>query len=336
MVVGQLVYIGSCAGRLYALDVDSGTVVWSFDTSPDGASQFHGKPLIVDSLIIFGTDEGRRAIGTLYAIHRQTGALIWKNTGEVGLPSNAALGCDSLIYIVTRRDELRAHALSTGVVLWRFATGWSRDPDLEPATNIQRPRTLSSPLFREGQVYFIGRDSTLYCLEGQNGHQSWVRRFADVVTSEPLMIDDRLVVGLGIHELHYINLTNGEVTRIDSLPHLAHDGMAWIDNLIIYLGGFEDQRPQTIEAFDVDSSVVRWSYRIENTDAYWYVPRIHLWDDQVIVGSTKGQVLALQAATGTPLWQFKLDEAIRGIGNGAGRLFVGTFSGMLYAVTMRR
>jgi outer membrane protein assembly factor BamB len=320
----------------YALDVDSGRVAWSFNVAADQVRQFHGRPLIVDSLIIIAADDGRLPFGALYALNRLNGEIIWKSTTDVGLPSDVARGNDSLLYVVTFNDELRAYSLHSGKVIWSFATGWTRDPDFTPATALERPRTPVSPYVRDTLLYFVGRDSTMYCRDARSGGPVWSHHFDDVVTSEPLIDKHHVLLGLGPYKLACLDRLHGVLTRTDSLLSIALLGMAQVQDEILYLGGYEAAEPLVIEAFDRESAAARWRYWLEGDHGYWYVPRVHLWNNQAIVGSTHGLVVALDVETGVPVWRLQLKGGIRGIGDGAGKIFVGTYEGTLYALSMKQ
>lgn len=332
----KLLYVGSCAGKFYALDVDSGTVVWDFAVRGYHVRQFHGSPLVVDSTIIFTADDGRQPHGALFALNREDGTLTWLATTAVALPSDVVHGNDSLLHVLTYADELRAYSLSTGKVLWSFATGWQYNPDFEPEAAIERPNFVVSPQVQDTLVYFAGRDSTMYCLDSRDGRPVWSRHFDDVITTEPLIDEHRVTLGLGAYKLAFMDRLHGVLARTDSLPGIALLGMAQAGNEIIYLGGYEAGEPLVVESFDPVSAKIRWQYWLEGDEGYWNVPRIHVWNNLALVGSTEGLVVALDVNTGKPVWRIQLDGKIRGIGDGAGKMFVGTYEGTLYALSVKQ
>ena len=67
--MGERVYLGSCAGMMYAIDATTGDVDWQYNVNPDSASQFHGNLVYENDVLLVGTDQGTRMLrGTLYAI----------------------------------------------------------------------------------------------------------------------------------------------------------------------------------------------------------------------------------------------------------------------------
>ncbi len=333
----SVVIVGSCAGTFYALNRDNGGLIWNYHVYPDGASQFHGNPLVVDSLIVIGTDEGRKDRGTLYAFNVRTGQCVWKITGTTGAASDPAYDGGSLVYVVTREDSLLAVSLTTGISAWSFSTGWQRDPDLEHRSMIEIPRVVSSPLAGSGRVYFAGRDSTVYALDAGEGEVVWAVHFDNIITSAPMLVDGRLAVGLDDYTLTWIDGTTAEVVRKDTLDYLALGQMARFGEYVISLAGFEDSRPTEIQAIHRRTGEAVRLVSLDDSDpeAYWYVPRIHIRDDWLIVGSTHGLVAAYSATTGEAVWTYRTDSPVRSIGHSDGVIFVGCFDGRLLALRVQ-
>jgi outer membrane protein assembly factor BamB len=75
--VGDLLFIGSCAGNFYALNKTTGELKWSYDIRQDGRQvSFHGNPLVINDLILIGTDKScdPEGIGHVYAFERESGS----------------------------------------------------------------------------------------------------------------------------------------------------------------------------------------------------------------------------------------------------------------------
>ena len=99
--MGDLLFIGSCAGNFYALNKTTGELKWSYDIRQDGRQvSFHGNPLVINDLILIGTDKScdPEGIGHVYAFERESGKVRWKYrstsvpTDIVQLNSNVYFG----------------------------------------------------------------------------------------------------------------------------------------------------------------------------------------------------------------------------------------------------
>jgi len=119
-VAGDLIIVGSCNGRIHALDKKTGQVKWNMTfVRTASKSQFHGDPLVADDAVVIGTD------GTIghhvYAFDRATGAVRWKYKVEQrGVASNILrLGRD-IFFVTLGNNELISLDLQTGQRNWAF------------------------------------------------------------------------------------------------------------------------------------------------------------------------------------------------------------------------
>jgi outer membrane protein assembly factor BamB len=240
--------------------------------------------------------------------------------------------------VVTRDDTLLCFSLNTGEVAWSFFTGWERDYDIEYANPVDVPPIVSSPVVVDGKVLIVGRDSTIYSLGNQSGTVLWSRPLGAARTSNLTLFEDRLILGLSDYHLVSVDVATGEIVGEDTLDYLAYGGMALAGHNLYFLAAYEDLQPEEVVALDLGSKEHLWttSTRYVHQDSFWYVPRVHVRDTEVIVGSTKGKVVGYEGSSGRPTWQTTLDGRIRGIGHSDSLVYVGTFEGVLYALRVHR
>lgn len=140
-VAGETVYVGSCSGTYFALDLRSGEVRWRYDATQDaGRLQYHGDPVVTEDLVVTGSDSGTPSY--TYAFERATGAVRWRREG-------AALNSDLSVIgggVIGRtwNGDLVALSIETGDVLWRHT----------PAEYRYQIPTDASPMAADGTVYF--------------------------------------------------------------------------------------------------------------------------------------------------------------------------------------
>lgn len=318
------------------MDIASGAPAWSFDVSPDGAGQFHGRPVITDSVIIVGTDAGFRRKGAIYAINRLDGSLLWKSTGHKGVAYDLSLFQDSLIYAVTIDDSLLVISLIDGTLRWAFHLNIEPEADNGRPARSGRVSSVSSPVLVDSLVYFVGRDDTLYCLSAGDGRIVWVSSFDASVTTPLLYAEEHLMLGLDDSSLVTVDPDDGLVIGKNSVSHFPTGGMAYDSGLVHFLDGSGNRQPCKVVGFDLRKRSVRWTQSVQDSDpaAYWFVPRIHIWNDLVVVGSTAGEVVAYNSSDGELAWNVELKGKIRSIGHYETTLYVGTYEGWLYALTL--
>ena len=326
--------MGSCAGNVYGFDVATGELRWSYDVSADGATQFHGSPWISDTILIVGTDMGNEQNGSLYALQRLTGRLLWKREWDTGLPSNI-VGADSLVYLIAQSDEVSAVRVRDGTTRWSFETGWKQD-DIPAGEDGRFHSMLQTDLqLINGTLYFAGRNFTVFALDALTGATKWVHPVPAAVTTQLLRSDSVLFVGTESPGIEAISIRDGRELYSHVTDLIPIGGMARSGDLLYYLSGTNPLRPTEVIAHNLSTGQLAWAQTspgIED-DAYWFVPRIHLWRDDVVVGTSHGHLTGLDRRAGDPKWSHEMDGAIRGIGHsGDSLLLVGTFQGILLAL----
>ncbi len=119
--MGDVLFIGSCAGKFYAINKATGHVQWGYDISQDGKqTSFHGDSLVTDNLILIGTDYSCApdGIGHVYAFERESGKVRWKYR-SISVPTDIVqLG--SNVYFGSFQDKWSSVNVHTGALNWSF------------------------------------------------------------------------------------------------------------------------------------------------------------------------------------------------------------------------
>ena len=123
-----MIYLGSCSGKYYGLDANTGDVLWEYDTVQDGGAQsFHGDALVTADLVVVGSDGIDR--GGIYAFERDTGVVRWRYDSGLGVTSDI-VRAGQQVFAVTLKDDLICLHVASGELAWRFKSGWDlRDAD---------------------------------------------------------------------------------------------------------------------------------------------------------------------------------------------------------------
>jgi outer membrane protein assembly factor BamB len=142
-------FVGTFAGRLYALDVASGKTIWSFAAGGAiGASPCYG-----GGRIYFGSDDGN-----LYCLNSQTGRELWRYAAGAGIWVAPAWD-GRAIYFGDRGGTFHAIDAQTGKRQWQFHT----------AGMILTPASVTP---HGDRIVFGSEDMHVYCL-GQEGKLLW-------------------------------------------------------------------------------------------------------------------------------------------------------------------
>lgn len=173
----RMIYVGTgnyCTGEdtysstVLALNADSGSLVWSFRKVPPKDTRnfdFGASPVLFDILgipmVVIGSKDGH-----CYALHRQTGELLWDTVitdgssigGTISSPAAANgmvfMGCQ----VQSTTGKVVALDARTGGKVWETAT-----PD----------GIIGSTAFAGGAVFIGVADGTVRAFDAQTGNQLW-------------------------------------------------------------------------------------------------------------------------------------------------------------------
>ena len=178
-------------------------------------------------------------------------------------------------------------------VKWSFPTG---------------DRIVSSPVYKDGVVYFGGDDGNVYAVNAADGRQVWKRRTGGPVPSTPAMAGDTL----------YVGSYDGKFYALDARTGATRWKFATGGERRFEAKGLHGMQPknQTIpDAFDV------------------YLSSPVVATGAVYFGSGDGNVYALDAATGALKWKFQTGDVVHASPAYAdGLVYFGSWDSYFYAV----
>ena len=153
VVVGSLVYVGTSRNNLYALDTETGAVVWLHEGHDHG--MIMASPSVVEGVLYYAATNGH-----VYALNAQTGGLLWD--AEIveldGFRTSPAVYGGS-IYLGGEDGVFYAINAANGVVRWTYDTG--------------APILNSAAIDVEaGRIYFANEDLYGFAL-ALNGDLLW-------------------------------------------------------------------------------------------------------------------------------------------------------------------
>ena len=318
-VVGDVMFIGSCAGNFYAINKTTGQLQWSYDIRRDGNQQsFHGDPLVTNDLILIGTDKScdPNGVGHVYAFERDSGKVRWKYR-STSVPTDV-IQLNSNVYFGSFQDNWSSVDLHTGSLNWSFSTG-------APNKDCDMPK---APVTDGNRLFIIGLDGVIYSLDASSGQVSWKRKLPAAPSTGLALRDKTIYVGTNDQHLYRLNAETGAViselaTEAKPVGRLAYAN----DSLFLFLQN-GSERVGYIISVDSKLTGVRWKQR---SSPDWASERPHLWKDSVVAGNCRGGLAAFRAADGEPQWNLSLKGCIRSIGSSGDMLFAGVQEGTIYA-----
>lgn len=208
-IYGGMIYWGSVDGNIYASDVHTGTVKWTYNTG----SAIHFTPSAIGDTIYVA---GHR---TVYALNTVTGHVKWRWGVEGEAQDTATIYKKTLLVAVKRWGIVGLNTL-TGELRWQcdIELGPSTAPCVTPDgiayvasrrlhavscesgeefwTSDEYGFTTSAPIV-VGEHIFIGggNDRAVYAFDRRAGEKVWEFQTGDMVFSTPAYADGRLVIG---------------------------------------------------------------------------------------------------------------------------------------------
>ncbi|MCH2182015.1 MAG: PQQ-binding-like beta-propeller repeat protein [Mariniblastus sp.] len=185
----DLVLFGSQDSKLYALNADTGDVVWELET---GDQVRCSATVIENRAFVAGCD------GSLHIIDLDQG----KEVGSVVIESPtgvtpAARGDD--VFVGTEQAGFYAINWKTAQLKWKYD-----DPQGGLATR-------SCPAIQGKHVVLGANNRKVYSLNAETGQVNWTTVLKSKIVSSPVIVDGRVLVGSTDGRFYELNLETGEI-----------------------------------------------------------------------------------------------------------------------------
>lgn len=227
-VVDGRVYINANDQKLYAIDANTGTLLWTFTESAkiNSSSVNYSGPTVANGVVYFGSDDNY-----VYALDAITGALKWKtlNVGSFGTKEFQSSACvaNGVLYIGDNLRNLIAYNTIDGSEKWRYQGadgGVFSSPTVDNGTvyvgsysrylyaidagtgtlkwrYLSPAKIYSSPTVANGVVFFGSSGNTgsgVYALSASTGTLKWNVSTSYEVSSSPVVFNNTLYVGTDV------------------------------------------------------------------------------------------------------------------------------------------
>lgn len=158
-------YIGSTDGHLYAIDTESGTETWRFETGG-----WVWSPAVSDDTVYVGSEDA-----VLYAVDADAGTKRW--SFETGGPiTSSPVFDEKAVYVGSEGQSIYKVNAETGTQIWEFGMNES---------------LAGSPAVANETLYFVA--DSLYAVDTADGSKRWDTD-QSYITS-PVVVDGGVIVG---------------------------------------------------------------------------------------------------------------------------------------------
>lgn len=286
---GDTCFVGDDKGQLSAYLLETNKRLWRYSSR----QRIVGGPAVSEGRVCFGS-----ADSTIYALQSRNGHIAWTMKCNGPVLGTPFISGDTL-FIGASDHCFRAIDVTSGRLLWSY--------DQVEGYMVTRP------LVYQGRVIFGAWDGTLYALDTRNGQLLWQwknpkqglhyspAQVWPVASGDKCFIaaPDRFLTAIDIHTGETRWRTNESVVR-ESLG-ISEDGTLLFaktmnDSVVAYSA--TSDAPQKVW-----SSCVGFGYE--------HAPSMPIEVEGVVYGGTcSGQIWAVDARTGAPLWLKKMGNAL--------------------------
>ena len=196
---GERAYVATRAGTLYALDLEDGSVAWTFPEDPSG-ERFESAPAVTEGLVLVSGQDVPDRASFLVALHEETGERVWSYRPEgVGLGVSSPSEGEGLVVVgtVDGRPGASAFDASDGADRW--------------TTEVRLPFTgRQMPIVTGSTVVLADAGGHVYRLDRDDGEILWTFRVPGfLLGGSPSISGETVVVGDLSGQLSAIDLESG-------------------------------------------------------------------------------------------------------------------------------
>ncbi len=300
-----VVYAGGDDGRLHAVDGRTGRERWSFRAG----GPIRARAAIVDDALYLQADDG-----FLYRLDTTSGQERWRV--RVALKPIARLPFDDpksrydrfgsdvtvaggRLYLGTHDGRVLALDPTQGTILWEVPTGDS---------------VVAAPAVAGGRVYFGSFDNHVYAVEADTGRLAWKRDTKGAVVSTPALDGERLVIGNRAYDVLGLDPRTGDATWKRYVWFSWIESSATIRDHVAYVGSSD---AAAVYAFEAAAGRPIWKADVFGWS--WGQPavtatRVYAATSSQVgyLAAHEGGAMALDRATGRPVWRYVVPPARAG------------------------
>lgn len=301
------VYFPSADGNLYCLNINDGSVVWTFKAK----DSFKATPAIFgDKIIASGLDHH------VYCLNAQDGTVVWDY--ETGFEvDGSTIMVDGRVFFGAEDRNFYCLNFADGTLIYKVPVG-----------SVEGSITM-----KDGRVYFGTEQGDLYCLDPADGKTIWKARIGVDSDSTPAVINGFVYTAAedGVvrcyrqdtGELVWNFVTDGGRIGVAS----EHKGI-WASPIVvggkIYIGAGNHYLYCL-----TDKGELVWKYKARG--AIWGTSPVV--DGRVVFGDKAGWIHLVSADDGNLISELKIGDNINSTPAVLdGRIYIGAFNGNLYCL----
>lgn len=299
------VYLGSLDGNLYALELETGKLLFKVETG----QEIKSSPTVFAGAVYFG-DEG----GTFHAVDAKSGTPRWTFKTDAGITSSATV-------LKTKEGALRVLFGSYDGFLYCLDGKGQLVWKLETENYVH-----ATPAVADGKVLIAGCDGLLRAIGLADGKQLGQVSLGGYAAASPALVGERAYVGTFENQVQAVDIKSYKLlwTYEHSERKFPYYASAAANRDTVVVAG----RDKLVRALDAANGRERWTLE---TPARVDASPV-LVGDRVLAASMSGDLYLVELASGKIAWQYPTGSSFTASPAVAdGKVVIGTADGLLYA-----
>jgi glucose dehydrogenase len=301
-IVDNVIYFGTAAGDLHAVELYTGKGKWKYRANADGIGE--SSPAVANGIVYIGD-----LTGLFHAVNAANGSKLWTFKTGAEIKSSPVVVGDKVL-IGSYDGHLYCLNARTGALAWKLQT---------------EGQIHATPGIANGVAYIAGCDENFHGVRIADGKEVFKVPMGAQVGSSPAIAGTMAYFGTYANEVLSLNLTAKKLGWSyehpqRQFPYLSSPALS--DGKVV-IGG----RDKMVHCLNAATGKELWSFttkaRVESSPA--------IAAGRVYVGSNDNRFYVLDLARGTKLWEFVTGGAITASpAIEQGRVIVGSHDGKLY------
>lgn len=265
--------------------------------------------------------------GTVFALHQQSGKVLWKYRTHRCSAASPAVGNHLVFVSLLNKPPCNAsHGVDGKVIAFDAETG-----------RIRWQRTIgpseSSPLFADGMVIVGDWSHDIYAFTAASGNLRWHFKAGGLVKGAISQSGNRVYFGAYDTHVYALDLHTGkQIWRASSQPRIGRTGTFYANAAVAYGRVYIGATDGKMYSFGATTGKLRWS----NGTGDFIYSSAAVWRGNVLVGSYDGYFYSFDAATGDIRWRFHAGAKISGSASVIdGVVYFSTLSGRTFGLNAR-
>jgi serine/threonine protein kinase/outer membrane protein assembly factor BamB len=297
----KTIFLASCDGNLYALDLRAGNKLWHCELGDAIVSA----PVSIGSYVFASS-----AAGNTICLEAETGKKVWsKSLGGKTFASPSMFKESALL--AASGNDLHALDVRTGEQLWRYATNYP---------------VVASPLVQGDLVLVGNKAGELHAVSAAKGKQEWVFNADGGIIASPFASVDSVYVGTKAGNFYAVEARAGAMVWEYPASGIIVSKGAIVFTSVVFAS--QDRWIYCCEKYD---GRLKWKAAVKGK----VFADLCTYKGQIICANEDGWLQTFAAANGQLKWQTDINKKIQSppmVANNS--LYVGTVEGELYAFSL--